>query len=207
MQNRYNYKVYYLGINNQLLEHQYNQDQDVVNFMRLHPNQSGSTWRGLQNCPAPCPHPSAQSWANIFSWNAAFYIANWWWTWQVSKFLRYFSDFSSMNQEPYFFIVDCCEPPDVSKYLQMLCFHCNFCCMLPEVVGTFSWKVPVSTHTSPSHRTRRRERRHQSGLWKNRWWLGTVYDLTICLTHLDLLAIPRILMVIVISCIAFRLAG
>ena len=36
---------------------------------------------------------------------------------------------------------------------------------------------------------------------------GTVYDLTICLTHLDLLAIPRILMVIVISCIAFRLAG
>lgn len=46
--------------------------------LRLHPNQSGSTWRGLQSCPAPCPHPrSAPKLGHKFSVGKKHIVNGW----------------------------------------------------------------------------------------------------------------------------------
>lgn len=176
--------------------------------LRLHPNQSGSTWRGLQSCPAPCPHPrSAPKLGQNFQLEKK-NIVNGWRSmpginvydceWTIFPIL-----WLCMNQEPYyFFIVDCCEPPDVSKYLQIsLYFHCTFCRMLSEV----GWPTnPVGECLLPHihlHHTARGEENGSTNLafakindkpWPTLSGDDWVPCMTwrFCLTYVDLLAIP-----------------
>lgn len=165
--------------------------------LRLHPNQSGSTWRGLQSCPAPCPHPRSapklgqnfqlekkthSKWMTIY----ARYQRLW-------LLMNYFSDFMIMYESRTLLFLYCwllwtSRCLQISPDISVLPLYLLSYVVRSRLTHQPSWRVPASTHTSPSHRTRRRERQHQSGLRKNqrqtmtnpfRWWLGSMYDLKI----------------------------
>ena len=173
--------------------------------LRLHPNQSGSTWRGLQSCPAPCPHPRSapklgqnfqlekkthSKWMTIY----ARYQRLWLW-------MNYFSDFMIMYESRTLLFLYCWLLW-TSRCLQIsLYFHCTFCRMLSEV----GWPTnPVGECLLPHihlHHTARGEENGSTNLafakindkpWPTLSGDDWVPCMTwrFCLTYVDLLAIP-----------------
>ena len=126
-----------------------------------------------------------------------------------------------MNQEPYFFIVDCCEPPNISKYLQISpdpLHLCVVCCQKSVDPPTqlesacFHTYISITPHAAkrtaapiwPSKQsTTNHDEPFQVMIGFHVWLEDFASHMLICWRFQGW----WIVMVIVMSRVAFRLAG